>query len=1110
MECNKDEATRAKEIAECKMQSGDFVGALKFASKAKRLFPDIQNIVQIITVCEVHCAAQNKVFGSDMDWYGILQTEQVADEATVKKQYRKLALLLHPDKNKSVGAEAAFKLIGEANRVLSDRVKRSLYDRSRRFSIGTAAPNPPSHNSNGSSFVPKHDGNARNSQSTFNSHSPDAHQWDEKLAFWTSCQHCSTRYQYYKTIINATVRCQQCSKSFIARDMGYQGVPPGYMWTSFHKQKEAPKYMPPKASESNGGKTCGRGQSDNFVRSNPVSMSKCTAGVGGHCKVEKHKDGYVASGRTKAGMGTSKVAASKPKESQTSPNARSKRARQSELDSRDDNKVENDNGLKNTNVRENDDGPYVNNAAVHQRKASKEKQHVPCTETAQDGDFANPSKRPRQYGSFNAPKVEKGEHDHVQVKEASKSDGDGRKSNADNCSAVNSNFPPHQEEITCPDSDFSDFDKDKAEDCFVANQFWAIYDNYDSMPRYYALVKKVFSPFKLQITWLEPDPDDQGEINWDDAGLPVGCGKFKLGDSLRTADLAMFSHQMHCIKGSGKGSYLVFPKKRETWALFRDWDIGWSSNREKDSEFQFEYVEVLSDFDENVGIEVAYLDKVKGFVSLFQQTVQNGISLFRVPPNELYRFSHRVPSYKMTGDEREDVPRGSFELDPAGLPSNLFVVGDPCEMKMKDAILNNGVSCSHHESSKCKVEQAMPNESLHEEKLSKSNDAERVPSILRKSPRSNRKGMGNGQVSPSECVIIDDDDVDIDHKDCGQPEGTAAAHKANEKVKTPRKQEKNNYERETLKVRRSPRDISKKNAQVDKGECITSKVTDNHSNANKNMKESSFTQSGGSVHTPLTKAGECATSKVTDNHSNVNKNVKGSSFSKSGGSVQSPLKKDCGVAEASRYDFKKEKSEEKFQCGQIWAIYGDKDRMPAVYAQIKKIESARNFKLHVSLLEPFSSPKDSKRTVSCGTFVVKKVKPRILSLSEFSHQLKVEPVTNNLYEIYPRKGEVWALYKDQNYDLTCSNPGRGECHMVEILAYTDNIIQVVILTPVSSSQPFFRAPRIQRSKSGVIEIFKEEVGRFSHQIPAIRHSGEDNVHLRGCWELDPASIPGFI
>ncbi|EEF45469.1 conserved hypothetical protein [Ricinus communis] len=46
---------------------------------------------------------------------------QTTDEATIKKQYKMAALLLHPDKNKFSGAEAAFKFIGEAQRVLLEK-----------------------------------------------------------------------------------------------------------------------------------------------------------------------------------------------------------------------------------------------------------------------------------------------------------------------------------------------------------------------------------------------------------------------------------------------------------------------------------------------------------------------------------------------------------------------------------------------------------------------------------------------------------------------------------------------------------------------------------------------------------------------------------------------------------------------------------------------------------------------------------------------------------------------------------------------------------------------------------------------------------------------------
>ncbi|KAL6278706.1 hypothetical protein ACE6H2_022307 [Prunus campanulata] len=185
------------------------------------------------------------------------------------------------------------------------------------------------------------------------------------------------------------------------------------------------------------------------------------------------------------------------------------------------------------------------------------------------------------------------------------------------------------------------------------------------MPRFYALVKKVYTyGFKLKITCLEPNPNDQGEIAWYNKELPVACGKYTLGHSEEVTKHLMFSHQMHFRRGRGRNSFLVHPRKGETWALYNNWDIGWSCEPEKHVPNKFDYVEVLQDFKQNVGIEVAYLGKAKGFVSLFKQTEMRGVVSFGVPPNKLYRFSNQIPSVKLTGDERNGVPKGCYKVKP--------------------------------------------------------------------------------------------------------------------------------------------------------------------------------------------------------------------------------------------------------------------------------------------------------------------------------------------------------------------------------------------------------------------------------------------------------------
>lgn len=64
------------------------------------------------------------------DYYAILGVNQSAQTDEIKKQFRKLALKYHPDRNQgNKAAEAKFKEISEAYDVLSDEGKRAQYDR---------------------------------------------------------------------------------------------------------------------------------------------------------------------------------------------------------------------------------------------------------------------------------------------------------------------------------------------------------------------------------------------------------------------------------------------------------------------------------------------------------------------------------------------------------------------------------------------------------------------------------------------------------------------------------------------------------------------------------------------------------------------------------------------------------------------------------------------------------------------------------------------------------------------------------------------------------------------------------------------------------------------
>ena len=71
---------------------------------------------------EINPEWKNKTF------YEIFELEKTATTQEIKKSFRRLALIYHPDKNKNVNAEQDFRYINHIFSVLSDAEKRAIYD----------------------------------------------------------------------------------------------------------------------------------------------------------------------------------------------------------------------------------------------------------------------------------------------------------------------------------------------------------------------------------------------------------------------------------------------------------------------------------------------------------------------------------------------------------------------------------------------------------------------------------------------------------------------------------------------------------------------------------------------------------------------------------------------------------------------------------------------------------------------------------------------------------------------------------------------------------------------------------------------------------------------
>ncbi|KAK3166363.1 hypothetical protein QOZ80_1AG0044840 [Eleusine coracana subsp. coracana] len=233
-------------------------------------------------------------------------------------------------------------------------------------------------------------------------------------------------------------------------------------------------------------------------------------------------------------------------------------------------------------------------------------------------------------------------------------------------------------EMSVPDADFYNFG-DHPENSFQNDQVWAMYDEEDGMPRYYALIRKVISthPFKVRLAYLKAnDCNEFGASKWISCGYSKTCGEFKAGVSKDAEQLNIFSHKINSEKGPGS-VIRIFPKKGDIWALYQNWSSDWDEFTPDDTLYKYKLVEVLDSYSPTNGISVMPIEKIPGFVAVFKSH-HDTTKIWRIPKEEMLQFSHQVPFHVLTGEEAPNAPKGCYELDPGSTPKELLQVILPC------------------------------------------------------------------------------------------------------------------------------------------------------------------------------------------------------------------------------------------------------------------------------------------------------------------------------------------------------------------------------------------------------------------------------------------------
>ncbi|OIV98210.1 hypothetical protein TanjilG_00082 [Lupinus angustifolius] len=718
MECNKDDALKAKELAEEKLLKKDYGGARISAMRARDLDPNLAGLRELLAVIEVNFSAERRVNGQ-VDWYRVLGVHPLADDATIRRCYRKLARVLHPNKNKSAGAADAYKLITHACSLLSDKGMKVIYDQNRNSwgkyeEIPGGKPSIPAYQiglcNNNILNTPNH-----KDRDHMNGTPPiptPVFPATLKQTFWTTCESCGIEFEYHNVFINCKLICVICHQPFLAVEILSPSVYRNESSTSritpmmehnfnstrtetyCHAFGRTPMYAV-NSSLWPGHLSMLGGISSVLVPASSAAEALGVYGMSSENLKRRYEDSTPVIreedivGKTHAGARN--VANSSSKSPCFGPNSVLIADSSRKIRRTDENQVHGDGRGMEAKIACQNGGRRFANEFASQDNAARYCKRNGTRDVSQLQWKIMLSKKARkdirakleEWKAASIPtNLLKRKNTDVQIRVNKERTTSGVKHAApelvDSETIGNKCFSADSEvteflTMSVADPDFHDFDGDRIENAFGKNEIWAVYDDDDGMPRFYALINRVISkkPFKMRISWLSSMTNDElAPIKWVSAGFTKTVGDLQVGRRDFSTSLNSFSHRVNCTKGS-RGLIHIYPKKGDVWALYRNWSSDWNEFTKDEVVHKYDMVEVLDDYSADQGTNVAPLVKVAGFKTVFSRNADPG-KFWNIPKVEMFRFSHQVPSYLLTDQEGHNAPSGCLELDPAAIPMELL------------------------------------------------------------------------------------------------------------------------------------------------------------------------------------------------------------------------------------------------------------------------------------------------------------------------------------------------------------------------------------------------------------------------------------------------------